>query len=137
MTANNTLERTVIVALDAPPRVRTAIILLWVSLLVTLIQTLLDDFLSNTSAIGAVAVVLAIYGLVVFRASRRHNWARYVLLIWTILAATLYLTNVGADAQPWWDYLLVVASFIAEIVAVYLLFTGGVGQWYRPRAALE
>jgi hypothetical protein len=124
-----------IVALDAPPRVRTAIILLWASLLVTLIQTLVDDFLSNSSAIGAVAVVLAIYGLVIFRASRRHNWARYVLLIWTILGFTLYLTGEAGDAQPWWDYALVVGSFLVDIVAIYMLFTGGVGQWYRPRVA--
>src|ERR1700676_822826 len=112
-----------IIASDAPPRARTAIILLWVSILLTLAQTILDDLLSESSAIGSVAVVLAIYGLVIFRASRRHNWARYVLLVWTVLGAALYLTNLRSDAQPWWDYLLAIGSFAIEIVAIYMLFT--------------
>ena len=38
--STQSLERTVIAALDAPPRVRTAIILLWVSVLISLILAL-------------------------------------------------------------------------------------------------
>ena len=124
-----------LIASDAPPRARTAIILLWVSILLTLIQTILSDLLSGSSAISAVVVVLAIYGLIIFRASRRHNWARYALLVWTVLGAAVYLTNFQSDAQPWWDSLLAIVSFAIEIVAIYMLFTDAASQWYRPKVA--
>ena len=118
---------------DAPPRARTAIILLWVSILLTLTQTIVYDLLSGSFATGAVAVVLAIYGLVIFRASRRHNWARYVLLVWTVLGLAFYLSSFHSDAQPWWDSVLDIASFAIEIVAIYMLFTNAASQWYRPK----
>ncbi len=124
-----------IIVSDAPARARTAIILLWTSVLITLIQTIVDDFLSNSAAIVAVAVGLAIYGLVIFRASRRHNWARYVLLVWTILATVLYLTSLAADTRSLWDHLVVVASFALDIIAIYMLFTGAVSQWYREKVS--
>ena len=124
-----------IIAPNAPRRARTAIILLWIPLLVTLTQAILDDLLSNSSGIGAVVVVLAIYGLVIFRASRRHNWARYVLLVWAVLGAALYSSTLRSDAQLWWDHLLAIASFVIEIVGICMLFTHAAGQWYRPKIA--
>ena len=98
-------------------------------------QTILDNLLSNSSAIGVVVVVLVIYGLVIFRASRRHNWARYVLLVWAVSGVAVYLTTFRSDAQPWWDHLLAIASFAIEIVGIYMLFTDAVGQWYRQKVA--
>jgi hypothetical protein len=124
-----------VAAPDAPARVRTAITLLWVSLAITWIQTLVDDYLSKSFAIVLVVVVLAIYGLVVFRASRRHNWARYVLLVWTIVGTVTYFATGWSVSDPWWDQISVLGSFTIEAVAIYMLFTGGVGQWYRARAA--
>lgn len=118
---------------DAPPRARIAIIVLWTSVLLTLVQTLLGDFMSGSSNISAMAVVLAIYGIVIFRASRRHNWARYVLLLWTVLGLVVYVTSFRFDAQPWWDSFLSVVSFAIELFAIYMLFTDAAGQWYRSK----
>lgn len=120
---------------DAPLEVRTAVIFLWLSVLITLIQTSVEDFISSSATLAAVALVLAIYGLVIFRASRRHNWARYVLLIWTVLAVVIYALNFQTDSRPLWGHMLVVTSFTAEFIAIYMLFTGVAGQWYQRRAA--
>jgi len=122
-----------VIASDAPPRARRAIILLWISVLLTLAQAVVDDLLTESSAIAVVAVVLALYGLVIFRASRRQNWARYVLLVWTILGLAVYLATFHSDAQPWWDSLLATAGFAIEIVAICMLFTNAASQWYRPK----
>jgi membrane-associated HD superfamily phosphohydrolase len=118
---------------DAPPEARTAVILLWLSVLITLVQTGVEDFLSDSATTTAVAFVLAIYGLVIFRASRRRNWARYALLIWTVLAVVIYSLNFQNDLRPLWGHMLVVASFAAEFIAIRMLFTGVVGLWYREK----
>jgi hypothetical protein len=123
-----------IMAPNAPARVRAAIALLWASVLITLAKTIVLDFLANGAAIIAVAVVLAIYGLVVFRASRRHNWARYVILVWTAVAIVTYVTFPSADT-PIWEHLLDALSFAIDIVAIFLLFTREAAQWYRAPAA--
>ena len=120
-----------IVARDAPAQVRTAIILLWVSSFVILIRAAVDDYLSNMATAQMVAIVLAIYGLVIFRASRRHNWARYVLLIWAVLGVGINLTQVINSEAPWWDNTLMGASYALEFAGIYMLFTSSAAQWYR------
>jgi len=104
---------------------------LWLSALITFLETAVEDFLSNSATIVIVAVVLAIYGLVIFRASRRHNWARYVLLIWAVLGVVVYAFNFQPDSRPFWGPLLDVASFVVEFIAIFMLFTGAANQWYR------
>jgi hypothetical protein len=132
--STRSLERTMIMAPNAPARVRTGITLLWASVLITLVKTIVGDLLAQSAAIVAVTVVLAIYGLVVFRASRRHNWARYVILAWTALAIVTYVTAQSGDT-PIWEHLLVALSFAIDIVAIFLLFTGEAAQWYRAQTA--
>jgi len=122
-----------IMAPDAPARVRAAIALLWASVLITLVKTVVADLLESGAAIIVVAVVLAIYGLVVFRASQRHNWARYVVLVWTVVAIATYV--ITASDMPTWEHLLDAVSFAVDIMAICLLFTPEANQWYRVRAA--
>jgi hypothetical protein len=123
------------IAPDTPRPARNGIALLWISVLITLIQQVLEATIEGGAAIGAVVVVLAIYGLVIFRASKRHNWARYVLLVWTALAAVLYLADPGVQVRPPWVHILIVFSFAAEIAGVCLLFSAPARQWYKPRGA--
>jgi len=125
----------VITTPDAPSQARTAVILLWLSVLITLVQTTVEDFLSNSATIVAVSVVLAIYGLVIFRASRRHNWARHVLLIWTVLGALVYVWTFKVDSRPMWGHVLVAATFIIEFIALFMLFTGAVSRWFQHKEA--
>ena len=129
-----TLERTVITTSDAPSQARTAVILLWLSALITLVQTVIEDFLSNSATTVVVAVVLAIYGLVIFRASRRHSWARYVLLIWALVGIVVYAWNFQASSRPLWGHFLVAVSFIVEFIAIFMLFTAPASRWYRRTA---
>jgi hypothetical protein len=124
-----------IVAADAPGLVRTAIVLLWASILISVIQQVVETSIFGVGRLGTVLVVLAIYALVIFRASRRHNWARYVLLLWTALAAALYATGLRSDDRPLWDHLLVVASFLVEIAGVLMLFAATARQWYGRKSS--
>jgi len=124
-----------IVAADAPGLARTAIVLLWASILITVIQQVAETSVFGQGRLGTVLLALAIYALVIFRASRRHNWARYVLLLWTALAAALYVTGLRGDDRPLWDHLLVVASFLVEIGGVLMLFTATARQWYGRKSS--
>lgn len=124
-----------LITADAPSRVRTAIILLWVSVLFTLVRAILGGLFFGISVFGAAAVVIAIYGLVIFRVSRRVNWARWVLLAWTVLGAVAYLANFQLHAELLLDTFLEIASFAVELPAVCMLFTAAANGWYRPEAS--
>jgi hypothetical protein len=126
----------VITTPGTPSQAQTAIILLWLSALVTLLQAVVEDLITNGATVGVVAFVLAIYGLVIFRASRRHNWARYVLLIWAVSGAVVYALDFQNEIRPLWVNMLNAVSFILEFIAVYLLFTGAASEWYRRRESV-
>jgi hypothetical protein len=107
---------------SAPQTVRKAIGILWTSILFAITPQLLASPF-NGPLLVTIPLVLALYALVVFRASRRHNWARYVLLIWTLLALGLYLRDLDATDRPPWEHVANAASFGLELMGVYFLFT--------------
>jgi len=121
-----------------PAQVRRAVIVLWVSLLISLITMPIE--MDWTAWAGEpvwliVAVFALGYGIsaipIVFVA-RRHNWARIVLLLLTVLGAgvTIYMWEYFESS---WQRTQDVAYLAIDIAAVYWLFTGPGAAWFSKR----
>jgi hypothetical protein len=125
------------VASDAPPQLRRAISLLWLSVLIGVVEAVYDTLtlpVVEDYALGALALILAIiaiYAAVVFLVSRRRNWARYVLLVWTVGGALTYLIILGGELPSRGDDITFL-SMLMELVALYWLFTAPGKLWFRP-----
>jgi Na+/glutamate symporter len=127
---------------EAPRQVRSAVFLLWASLLLAVVEW----FASQAGAEmpgefdWVTPVVMAVFfaanGYLIHLASQRKNWARIVLLIFTVLSVVslvLFLLVWPTDPEndPWWSTLLTSASFVADIVAMIWLFSGPASKWFR------
>lgn len=124
-----------IVAPDAPAQVRRAFILLWASVAIGIAQAIYETVALpaiESYALVASALMLAItaaYAVVVYLAARRRNWARYVLLVWTVGGLLAYVGFVGPSASA--GDIVVYASMFIELLALYWLFTSPGRLWYR------
>jgi hypothetical protein len=133
--STGSLERTMIVAPDAPPQVRRAFILLWVSVAIGIAQAIYETLALpaiESYAIATLAIILgviAIYAVVVYLAARRRNWARYTLLVWSVGGLIAYIGFVGPSSSP--GDIVVYLSLVIELVALYWLFTSPGRLWYR------
>jgi hypothetical protein len=132
----------VIAAVDAPQQARRAIVLLWLSALLgagesTYVLFNPDPEIAEFAGLlfGVALAFTAAYGLVIYLASRRYNWARYVLLVWIAAGIGLYLVLLSEQWEPWWDVAMIAVSTVIETIALYWLFTGTGAQWYRQRIA--
>ena len=92
---------------------------------------------SMTFAIVWIAVALAanaLTALLIFHSSRRRNWARIALLVWTLGSWFLWFVYPQRlDDYVSWGWLLAGALFVMEFVALVLLFGGRGGAWYSSR----
>lgn len=124
--------------MDTPTQVQRAILLLWISLGLGALDTVLGTVLSEPDpgesryefllfSIG----VLSLGALFIHFASRRRNWARIVLLIVAVVTDIAYIM-VPSDStpDPTWSVLLMVVSSVLEIIALYWLFFGEGRRWY-------
>ena len=120
-----------------PAQVRKAVILLWLTLLISVVITAIElDWAAwrDESAWLFWLMFVVGYGIaaipIVFVA-RRHNWARILLLLLTIGGwATVYLWSYD---DSWWSQASDVAFVTLDIVALYWLFTGSGAAWFVKR----
>jgi hypothetical protein len=125
------------VVLDAPPQIRRAFALLWLSVLIGVVQAVYETLTLPTVegyvlvALALVLAIMAIYAAIVLLASYRRNWARYALLVWTVGGAFTYLASLGGDLPSRGDVIIFV-SLLMDLVALYWLFTAPGKLWYRP-----
>ena len=128
--------------MDAPREVKIAILLSWMALVLDSINNIYwhitsasgTDGLLFRSLLAAVTLAtIAITALFIFFASRRRNWARLALLVWTLGSWGLwfYWPPVIAD-YSWWEWLASVFLVLFELIALVLLFFGRGRQWYSP-----
>src|SRR5688572_12759835 len=128
--------------MDTPPQVRNAVIVLWAMLLLgtavwlwELRDPTLTATLSRVEVFLMVAVTVLLSGIPIYFVSRRQNWARWFLLVF----------SVAAVVAVWWfpelegsgDIALEALFTIGDAVALYWLFTGPGAQWFgsKPRGA--
>ena len=92
-----------------------------------------DGLLFQALLAAVTLSAIAITALFIFFASRRHNWARLALLVWTLGSWGLwfYWPPVIAD-YSWWEWLASVFLVLFELIALVLLFFGRGRQWYSP-----
>jgi hypothetical protein len=120
-----------------PDAVRNGVALLWASLVLTTVDTLVSGSFGAEDgvdlAFGAIYVAtVAVNAWVIHSAFRRRNWARIILLI--IIVAVISLSffwppEIGVD--PWWSILLLGAATLADAVAMFCLFSRKANRWYR------
>ncbi|MGJ7609906.1 MULTISPECIES: hypothetical protein [unclassified Variovorax] len=129
--------------MKAPKQIQIAIALSLVVLFVETAENLwriaVDSEVrtSMTFAIVWIAVALAanaLTALLIFHLSRRRNWARISLLVWTVGSWSLWFVYPQRlDDYVSWGWLLAGALFVMELVALVLLFGGSGGAWYSSR----
>ena len=125
-----------ITAIDAPPQIRNAFLLLWVSVLIGALEivysTIFPDpeFAQLTRFVVLLPLsILAVYSLVVYRASRRSNRAKWILSIWVIAGTIANITTLWGEFAWPGDISYLIGS-VLDIAAIYLIFTSGGRAWY-------
>lgn len=116
---------------EMPLAVRRAVVLMWVSMGLSLLDVALDwkyqtSTISPTFLIGYDAVMLAIVVLLIFKISAGRNWARITFLILealALLAGVPALLETAARAPVVAGVNLVVIGI--DLATLYLLFFPG------------
>jgi hypothetical protein len=118
------------VELSQPTSVRRAAKLLWVSLAVGLLATAVSDYWYPLPPAEFVWVVGLYAGLIVL-ATKRHNWARWGLVIFLVITwMNLVLGLPSLISQGYATAFSTGLSTILESYGVYLLFTTESAQWF-------
>lgn len=127
---------------DTPPQVRQAIILLWITQLLVVVDAGLTlmfpepDMAGETGFLVIVfLVLLGLYATLISFAARRKNWARITLLVIAVINTAGYFLLPSETPAPWWTEANFWLSSILEVVAMYWLFSGAGAQWYANKAA--
>jgi hypothetical protein len=134
--------------MEIPRQIKVAIVLSILVLLVEVSENVwriaVDDQVRTDAMFMLVwiSVALAAHALTavfIYQASRRRNWGRFALLLWTVGSWLLWFVYPQPfELYTGWASLLAAALFVMEFVALLLLFGGRGGAWYSTgaRAAL-
>ncbi len=127
---------------DTPPQVRQAIILLWITQLLVVVDAGLTLMFPDPDMAGETAflvivflVLLGLYATLITFAARRKNWARITLLVFAVISFAGYFLLPSEIPAPWWTEANIWLSTILEVVAMYWLFSGAGARWYANKAA--
>ena len=125
-----------------PPQVRQAIILLWITQLLVVIDAVLTMIYPEPDVAGETAflvvifvIILGLYATLIIFASRRKNWARITLLVFAVISTAGYFLLPSETPAPWWTEANIWLSSILEVVAMYWLFSVDGARWYASKAA--
>lgn len=127
---------------NTPPQVRQAIILLWITQLLVVVDAGLTLLFPEPDVAGETGfliivflIVLGLYATMITFASKRKNWARIALLISAVITTTGFFLLPSETPDPWWTEANFWISSILEMIALYWLFSGAGAQWYANKAA--
>ena len=121
--------------------------LLWFLLFAAVVATVLTfntfaaEMAAVTSTPGAATFMWPIFvavfifnAILVVYISRRKNWARIILLIFTIFGVAVMLwPDVYSSSLPWDWWVSNVAFAVLDLLALYWLFTGAGAAWFSRR----
>jgi hypothetical protein len=126
--------------MDAPREVKIAIALSWIVLAMdsgdAFWKILEDpqaskDVLFKSLWIAVTIAAAALTALFIYQASRRRNWGRIALLVWTVGSWSLwFLWPQKIAGYPWWKWAPSAALIVMELAALVLLFLGSGARWY-------
>ena len=73
----------------------------------------------------------AVPALFIFQASRRRNWGRIGLLVWTLGSWCLgIIYPLRIEEYTWWKWLIFALLIAMKATALLLLFRGDGARWY-------
>ena len=136
--------------IDSPPQVRNAFVLLWASLAIATLESVIALFVPGFSEeelgnslwwfLSISFVLLAANAYLIYCASRRKNWARVVLLVVTVLiaGAVVFAYLVWPSEwgeEDWWSSATSMGCTAMEAIALFWLFTGAGAKWYTAKMA--
>ena len=126
--------------MPTPRQVKIAIALSWLVLVVDSFSSfwqIAEDPEASTDLqfkslwIGAALTSTALTALFIFQASRRRNWGRIALLVWTVGSWCLWFVWPPRIADyAWWKWGVSGTLVAMEFVALVLLFRGEGARWY-------
>jgi hypothetical protein len=126
-----------------PTQVSYAVRLLWVSVAISLIASLLNfqTLQAQAAPLPPATVLLiilispALLAWITSRVAARRNWARRLFLVLTALGMLLLPLTLHATLALWWSKPAVgvpgVVNWVLQLVALGLLFTPRAGAWFR------
>jgi len=127
---------------DTPKQVRRAIYLLWASLVIGVLVVALDweaiesdlgEF--KTTMLVIFALSFAVPAMLVYFISRRHNWARILMLVLTLGGNALYIAwPIEGPPEPWSSIVVTMGITVMDLAALYWLFSGSGAEWFSRRA---
>jgi len=128
----------------APREVKIAIALSWLVLAIDSFNTFWQisadeeasaDLQFRLLWIGVTLSTTVLTALFIFQASRRRNWGRIALLVWTLGSWCLWFVwPTKLEGYPSWKWLVSGSLIAMEFVALVLLFRGNGGRWYSSAA---
>lgn len=128
--------------LDMPLQVRRAVNLLWF-LMFAAIVAMLFEFDATTLEAGSefasflwpfLIGTFIFNALLIFCISRQHNWARIVLLLFTMAGAIMmFWPGLELESVSWDRWVSDIAFTVLDLIALYWLFTGPGAKWFSSR----
>ena len=118
--------------------------MLWASFALGTLDTVLnweplDPTLGEFEVIvGAILVGSVLFAAVlIYFVSRRHNWARILSLVLTVIGLATYVVYPPElSIEPVWSIVVIVGITVMDVVAIYWLFSGSGAKWYSsPKTA--
>lgn len=125
-----------------PAQVQRAVVLLWAALLLSILVTAIEfdpgewkdvpawffgAFFVGSYAILAIPIVFV---------ARRHNWARFAILV-LFLGGLWAAAWFWSSAESWWTPVADVGFLALDAVALYWLFTGAGAAWFARRRGAQ
>ena len=129
-------------AADMPAQARRAVMLLWISLVVSLVVSLLQvDWPPLSDAgfpwwlVAIIAITYLVLAALVFLVSRGHNWARMLVLGTTVIGAIVMFIPWPGIEYEWTvsDLATQIGLLVLDGVALFWLFTGAGAAWFATR----
>lgn len=132
-------------AFPKPQPVRVAVTLLYITLLIGVINGLINIYFvsaTNSAAMafpygGVVAILVllvatAILGFFYFKISQGRNWARILVLVLFILGLLYFVFSiVGMFQQGYLVPVISIVNTIIMLVAIILLFKQEASDWFK------
>jgi hypothetical protein len=129
----------------APAQIKIALALLWAVLIAEAVIPLIFVFGGSSGrgvadSIGLIVLLtkdtFVMMVLLVF-VGRRHDWARWVYLVLTVIGildsfGTVFLVEAPEGSD--WFFLVAQIENLLDIVGLVLLFTGAGAKWFKPEA---
>ena len=125
---------------ERPIEVKRAVALMWTTLVIG-IALLIPEWTEMPPELkeyevlfwASMGIAYAIPATLIFFVSRRRNWARILLLLFTLAGTAIYLAMWNEEpTEPLWSTVSTVSLMVLELVALYWLFSRPASQWFRP-----